>query len=292
MKAIIFGANGQDGYFLAGLLGKKQIDVVSVSRSGNGITGDVGNYGFVSKLIGQIRPQFIFHLAANSTTKHDAIFENHESISTGTLNILESARLFVPDSKIFLSGSAMQFKNDGFPINENTTFHASSPYSVSRIQSVYIGRYFREKFGLKVYIGYFFNHDSPLRTERHINQRIVKVIKRIAQGSSELIEIGDVDVRKEFNFAGDSVEAVWILVSQDRVFELVIGCGEAHSIREWLNYCSGRCRINWEDHFMIKKSYIPEYRILVSDPTLLISLGWSPKTTFNQLADMMMENKI
>src|SRR5277367_2342099 len=108
----------------------------------------------------------------------------------------------------------MQFKNEGLPIDELTPFEASSPYSVSRIQSVYAARYYRSVFGLEVYTGYFFNHDSPLRAENHVNQKIAAAVKRIGAGSNEKLYLGNINVRKEFNYAGELVEAVWILVNQ------------------------------------------------------------------------------
>jgi len=290
MKALIFGITGQDGHYLAALLQKRNIEVIGVSRTNGDLQGNVADYLFVESIIKKYQPTYIFHFAANSSTRHDTLFDNHNAISTGTLNILECVRLYCPASKVFLSGSAMQFKNEGLPINEKTPFEASSPYSVARIQSVYAGRYYRSVFGLRVYFGYFFNHDSPLRSERHVNQKIVSSVKRIAQGSSEKLEIGNIEVKKEFNYAGDVVDAVWILVNQDVVFEAVIGCGETHSIQEWTEYCFKKINKNWEDYVMLKDNFIPDYKILVSDSKLIQSLGWQPKVDFYKLADLMMEN--
>ncbi len=276
MKAIIFGANGQDGYYLSQLLLKKNISIIGISRTGLNLSkGDVSNRKFVDELIKQEKPEYIFHLAANSSTKHQHIFENHETISTGTINILESVFNHSPKTKVFLSGSAVQFENKGIPINEETPFAAISPYAVSRIHSVYAGRYYRN-LGIKVYIGYFFNHDSPLRTTRHVNQQIVAGVKMIAKGNSEKIELGNIDVRKEFNFAGDIMEAVWLLVNQEIHFELVLGSGKAYSIKEWLEYCFLTINKNWENYILINENYKPEYQILVSDPKKIISLGWKP----------------
>ena len=288
MNAIIFGANGQDGFYLNELLKKKGIAVKKVSRSGNNIIGDVSDYSFVESIIKSTKPDYIFHLAANSTTRHDVLFENHQSISTGTFNILEAVKLHSPFSKVFLSGSAVQFKNNGTPIDENTAFAPLSPYAVSRIQSVYAGRYYRNAFGIDVYVGYFFNHDSPLRTERHVNQKIAYVAKRIAQGKDEKFEIGNIDVKKEFNYAGDTVEAVWTLVNQSNIFETVIGTGIAYSIKDWLDCCFGKVGKDWREYVTINKNFKPEYEILVSEPTLIRSLGWIPKVDISQLADMML----
>jgi GDPmannose 4,6-dehydratase len=288
MTAIIFGANGQDGYYLSQLLLQQQLRVIGISRKGTGIQGDVGNYAFVEEQVKKYQPQFIFHLAANSTTRHYALFENHHAISTGTLNVLESVKLHCPQARVFISGSAMQFKNDGLPIDEQTEFEASSPYSVARIQSVYAARYYRKTFGLQVYAGYFFNHDSPLRTEQHVNQKIIKAVHRIARGSTEKLELGNIQVQKEFNYAGDVVEAVWQLISQGNVFEAVIGSGKAYSIQDWLAYCFEKAGKNWQDFVTIKHDYIPEYQILVSNPELIMRLGWKPKLSMHQLADLMM----
>lgn len=289
MKALIFGVNGQDGYYLNQLL-SKEMEVIGISTSANQwVRGDVGDLVFVEDLLKKSRPDYIFHFAANSTTRHDALFDNHHAIATGTLNILESVRKHCPDARVFLSGSAMQFKNENVPINERTPFDAGSPYSVARIHSTYAGRYYRQSFGINVYIGYFFNHDSPLRTERHVNKKVTAAVNRIANGSSERLELGNVDVQKEFNFAGDIVEAVWMLVNQNEVFEAVIGSGNAFSIKDWTEYCFKKINRNWQEYVSIKQDFIPEYKVLISNPQLIKSLGWRPKVNFYELADMMME---
>lgn len=290
MKALIFGISGQDGYYLSELLQTINIEVLGVSRSkGEWIKGDVADFAFVEALIKTHQPNYIFHFAANSTTNHSALFDNHKAISTGTLNVLESVRLHCPTARVFLSGSAMQFKNEGLLIDEKTPFEASSPYSVARIQSVYAGRYYRSAFGLRVYFGYFFNHDSPLRSEKYVNQKIVSSVKRIANGSDEKLELGSIDVKKEFNYACDVVEAVWTLINQDTVFEAIIGSGDAHSIKEWLEYCFKKINRNWEDYVIADLDFTPDYKILVSNPELIRSLGWAPKVDFYKLADIMME---
>lgn len=292
-KAIIFGISGQDGFYLSSLLGKEGIEVIGSSRT-QGIKGDVGNLFFVESLIKDHKPDYIFHLAADSSTKHHYLFENHNSISTGTINILESCRIYSPETKIFLAGSAMQFENNGTPISESTPFSANSPYSLARIQSTYAGRYYRDYFGMKVYVGFLFNHDSPRRAENHINQKIVRTIQRIKSGENVKLEIGSLDVRKEFNSADDIVEAIWILVNQDLIFECVIGSGESHSIEEWIKICCSVAGIKWKDYVIESKNFSPEYLNLVSSPKIINSIGWSPQNNIFTLAQKMMEesNKI
>lgn len=293
MKALIFGANGQDGFYLRELLARENVRAVGVSRRQSELTdvcGDVADFPFVAGIIKELQPDFVFHLAANSTTNHSALFDNHQAISTGALNILESVKLYSARTKVFLSGSAVQFENTGAPIDEQTTFAALSPYAVSRIHTVYAARYYRS-LGIAAYVGYFFNHDSPRRSVRHVNQKIAQAAKRIAAGSREILEIGDATVKKEFNFAGDAVAAAWVLINQNQVFEAVIGSGAAHSIAEWLELCFAHGGLDWKNHVTIKSDFKPEYQILISNPALLKSLGWQPRVNISELAKMMIEER-
>lgn len=292
MKAIIFGVTGQDGYYLKSLLLSKGLEVTGVARTSGDFTGDISDFKFVQSLVKDIKPHYIFHLAAISTTRHSAIFENHNAISTGTINVLEAVRLHSPETRVFLSGSAMQFQNDGKPISESTPFDGSSPYSVSRIQSVYMARYYRSRFFLKIYVGYFFNHDSCFRTENHVNQKIAAAARRIKEGSEERLQLGNIHVKKEFNFAGDFMEAVWAIVNQEKIFELIVGSGVSYSIQDWLECCFEKIGKDWRSYVDISDDYVPEYNILVSDPQILKDLGWRPKIGFGALVEKMMGDKL
>ncbi|HPN19367.1 MAG TPA: GDP-mannose 4,6-dehydratase [Chitinophagales bacterium] len=286
MTAIIIGANGQDGYYLSELLKVNGVTVVGVSKRGDFLRTDITKYEEVAALVKELQPSYIFHLAANSTTRHEVMFENHETICTGTLNILEAVKNYSPATKVFISGSGLQFVNNNQPIKETDPFEARDPYSISRIQSVYAARYFR-RLGLKVYVGYFFNHDSPRRTERHMAKKIAEAVKRIAAGSSEKLEIGDSTVIKEWTFAGDVVKGIWQLIQQDLVFEANIGSGKGYSIEEYLSVCFSIIHKDWKDHVILKNDFTPEYKQLVSDASLIFSLGWKPDVSFEQLAEMM-----
>lgn len=288
---IIFGSNSQDGFYLNELLNREQFEIVNISRSSGNIIGTVGDFDFVENVIKDLKPDYIFHFAANSTTSHDGTLENNNSISTGTLNILEAVRKHCLKSKVFISGSALQFKNNGLPIDENTPFDYTSTYAISRIHSVSLSRFYREKFGVKAYVGYFFNHDSPLRSERHINQKIIRHLFNIKNGSKEKLIIGNLNVKKEFSFAGDIVEAIWLLVNQDNVYETVIGSGVAYAIKDWISYCFEKYSLNWMEHVIIDENYKTDYDILVSNPMKIKSLGWNPKTNMFQLANMMLQSE-
>ena len=287
MKAVVFGSNGQDGAYLIELLQGKGIEAVGVSRSGALRQADVGRFASVESVVREVRPDLIFHLAASSTTRHDALFENHETISTGALNILECARRHCPAARVFLTGSGVQFRNDGQPIDEETPFEATSPYAVARIQSVFAARYYRT-LGMRTYVGYLFHHESPRRKPNHLSRLIALAARRISSGVQQELSLGDISVVKEWTFAGDTMRAVLCLVEQDDVFEAVIGSGEGHSVQEWLELCFSKVGLSWRNHVKIKEGFQAEYKHLLSRPQRIMSLGWKPEMTFAALAEMMM----
>jgi GDPmannose 4,6-dehydratase len=290
MKALIFGINGQDGFYLSQLLNDNSIEVIGASRSdGNWIQGNIADYTFVSSLIKKYTPEYIFHLAANSTTKHEALFENHETIATGTLNILESVKRFSPNSKVFISGSGLQFKNEGKPIKETDVFEAKDPYSVARIQSVYTARYYRS-LEIKTYVGYLFHHESPHRKEHHISKLTSNFIKNISSNPNNKLILGDISVEKEWAYAEDIVEGMFTLINQDEIYEVCIGTGITYSIEDWLKECFALKKLDYKNYIDVaKKSFTPEYNLLVSNTETINKLGWRPKTNFSQLAKIMME---
>jgi GDPmannose 4,6-dehydratase len=262
------------------------MDVIGVSPANSAVQGDVADYALVERIIGQNKPCFVVHLAAISTTRHDALFANHAAISTGSLNILEAVKRHSPATKVFITGSGVQFKNTGLPICETDEFDANSPYSVARIHTVYAGRYYRS-LGIKAYVGYLFHHESPFRGPSHVSKMIADAVRRIAAGSDEKITIGDVSVKKEWTFAGDVVEGMLALLSQDKVFEATIGSGIGYTIENWLQTCFESIGKNWKDYVVLRQGFKPEYSILVSNPRTINSLGWKPKVDFRQLAEMM-----
>jgi GDPmannose 4,6-dehydratase len=286
-RAIIFGANGQDGQYLSNLCGKNSIDVLGVSRSGTGRVGDVGNFNFVSETIAENKPDYVFHLAANSTTRHNALFENHATISTGTLNILESVHVHCRDCKVFITGSGLQFVNNGQPLSERDEFAATSAYVVSRNQSIFAARYYRS-LGIKAYVGYLFHHDSPLRSQSHVSAMVAMAAKRIAAGDTRQLMMGDLSVRKEWGHARDIVEGIWTLVNQDRVFESAIGTGVDFSIQDWVERCFSTLGLDWRDWVQQTHGFQAEYSRLLSNPSTMNDLGWHPRESLSSLAFEML----
>lgn len=291
MLALIFGGNSQDGHYLKKLFSVRNIEAIDISRSGNNIKGDVSEYECVEYFIKQYKPDYVIHLAAKSNTYHDALFENYNTIVTGTMNILEVIKRCSPTTKVFITGSGLQFKNDGSPISEKNQFDANSAYAVSRIQSVYAARYYRT-LGIQVYVGYLFHHESPYRKNIHVSKKIALAAKRIALGSGETLEIGDISFQKEWTHANDISLGIIKLLDQNQVFEATIGSGVSYSIEQWLDQCFSLLKLDWKNHTVIKTGYISKYSRLVSDPKTINTLGWYPQIKFDEMAEIVMRESV
>ncbi len=288
LNTLIFGASGQDGYYLSQLCQIRGMRAIGIARSaGEWSQGDIADYSQVESLIKHHQPTYVFHLAAQSTTRHSALFDNHATIATGTLNVLEAVYQHSPQSKVFITGSGVQFQNDGTPISETTPFAATSPYAVARIHSVYAARYYRS-LGLPVYVGYLFHHESPLRKPNHVSQMVVQAALQIHRRQQHALNIGDLLVEKEWTFAGDVVRGMLALVEQDQVFEAVIGSGQTHTIQDWVELCFSRLGLDWRDYTKSITGFRSEYPRLVSDPTVMRSLGWVPTVDLSELATLML----
>lgn len=287
-QALIFGINGQDGYYLSQILTEKGISVTGVSRSATEwLQGDVGDRSFVTELIKKEKPDYIFHLAANSRINHELLFEHQSTIVNGTLNILEAVWQYSPSSRVFITGSGFQFLNTGNPINEETIFSPNNVYSLARIQSVYAARYYRTK-GLMVYIGYLFHHDSPYRSHGHLNKKIVDAAKSAAAGKKISIEIGDIAVEKEFGYAADIAAGIWHLIQQNEIYEACLGTGKAYKIERWLDLCFSIVGKDWKEYVKLKSDYTPDFRRMLSDPSLINRSGWKAAVDITDLAHIMM----
>ena len=288
-KAVIFGASGQDGIYMTALCRRKGFETITVARSaGFDLRGSVADIDFTREIIRRHKPALVFHFAANSTTRHDALFENHETISTGTLNILENVRLHSPDTKVLITGSGVQFENKGEPISEKSPFEAGNAYAIARIQSVYAARYFRS-LGIRAYVAYLFHHESPYRHDTHVSKMITNKVKEILAGKKTKIVIGDPRVEKEWGFAGDIVEGIFTLTAQDDVFEATVGTGVTHSIMDFLRECFDLSGLALEENTQFLNDFRPEYKKLISDPSTIQKLGWKYKTDLRNLAKLMLE---
>ena len=288
--AIIFGANGQDGYYLRQLLEARKVSVKSISRSeGKWIKGDVGDRDLVRSIIALDKPSMVFHLAANSSVSHELLWEHQNTILRGTLNILESAYEYSPGTKVFITGSGLQFENKGEPIKVSDPFFAGDCYSLARIQSVYAARYYREK-GLSVKVGYLFHHDSPYRKARHLNRMIVDAALSVKNKIPAELEIADISIEKEFGYAGDIAKGILQLMMQEDIQEACIGTGKAWPIEKWLDICFSLAGADWKNHVKAKKDFVPAFKRLVADPADMLRIGWKPEVDIETLANMMMNS--
>ncbi len=290
-KALIFGINGQDGHYLQSILQKQNHEVIGVSRSNptnnSWIQGNVADQKLVTDLIKQSQPEYIFHLAAHSSTLHELLAEHQGTIVNGSLNILNAVSQFSPSTKVFITGSGLQFVNNEKPISEKDAFAGTNPYSLARIQSAFIARYFRSR-GIKTYIGYLFHHDSPYRTAKHLNRQIIEGVKRVKKGEPANLFIGDINVEKEFGYAADIAEGIFKLIRQEQYFEAAIGTGISYKVSDWLRTCFSLINEDWEKHTKVNNEFKPDFRKMVSDPTTMEKIGWKAKTQIEELAQLML----
>jgi GDPmannose 4,6-dehydratase len=285
----IFGASGQDGPYVATACRKRgALQIHTFSRSTKP-SCNVSCYDEVAQAIKSCRPDFVFQLAAESRTAHDALFDNHAAIATGALNILEAVRKHAPRAKVLLASSGLQFYNDGSTIHEHMSFEARSPYAASRIYATYLARYYREQMGITTYVAYLFHHESPSRTVRHTSKMIAMAAARASLGAHERLQLGDLDVEKEWAFAGDISEGMVQLIMQNDVSECVIGTGESHSIKDWLEACYSHVGLRWENYVETRPGFVAEYPRLVSNPKTIHALGWWPEIGFSKLAGMLVD---
>ena len=292
-RAIIFGAGGQDGFYLQKYLKESGFEVFSFThKSGDpAFRLDVSDFKNVSRVISKIRPNYIFHLAAVSSTQHKFIFENQAAIVNGALSILEAADSLVPESKIFIASSGLIFKNIGAPISEKDEFSVSSAYALARIEALKIARYYRQR-GRKVYIGYLFNHESPRRPRNSVARQIAGQVADIFLGLGTHISIGNMQVIKEWTWAGDIVSAIMLFVNQDDFFEVCIGDGIGKSIAEYATTCCEVCNISLNDHLTSLDNFYSEYSFLVCDSNKIRSIGWAPSLDLKGLSKQMISFEI
>lgn len=289
-SALIFGVTGQDGWYLSRICSREGVAVYGVSRSGGDgwVKGDVGDRRFVDDVIRELRCDYTFHLAADSTTRHEALFRNVNAIVSGSTNILEASLRHAPNSKVFLAGSALQFESGGELVSVSMPMAASSAYVIARNYASFAAKYYRT-LGLRTYVGYFCHHDSPLRRERHLSAKVASTVARIRNGSKEKLEIEYPEVIREFNFAGDVMEAVWMLVNQEDITNCVIGSGHGSSVRDWIELCFRLAALDWHEHVVVTPKGPPPFQRLVADSSMIRSIGWKPVTDIVGLAEMMLD---
>lgn len=288
--ALICGISGQDGAYLATFLLNKGYDVWGTSRDAqaslfsNLVALGVKNRlklismypeDFRSVLVAmrKCQPDEIYYLAGQSSVglSFEQPADTIQSIALGTLNILEACRMLDKPAKIYHAGSSECFGDTGgAPANESTPFHPRSPYAVAKSSAFWLVDNYREAYSLFACTGILFNHESPFRPSRFVTQKIISTAKRIAKGSSEKLALGRLDISRDWGWAPEYVEAMWLILQQETPEDYVIATGETNTLESFVATAFAELDLNWKDHVEQNEEFMR--------PTdLLLSVGDSSK---------------
>jgi len=303
-NALICGVSGQDGSYLAQLLLQKGYIVFGTSRDAQGSSfanlkklGIEDQVSYISMVPEDFRsvlvalrksnPDEIYYLAGQSSVglSFEQPAETMQSITMGTLNILEGCRMMEGKNnsiKIYHAGSGECFGDTkGEPANESTPFYPMSPYAVAKSSAYWLVNNYREAYSLYACTGILFNHESPLRPERFVTQKIIRAVKRIAQGSNEKLKLGRLDIARDWGWAPEYVEAMWLMLQQDQPQDFVIATGTTITLEEFVKTAFGQASLNWQDHVIQDHSLFrpTDLAIGCADPSRAIkNLGWKAST--------------
>jgi GDPmannose 4,6-dehydratase len=314
-RALIFGIAGQDGAYLAKLLLDKGYAVVGTSRDaelssfGNlkrlGVFGRVtcissavNDFRSVLQAIATSEPDEVYNLAGQSSVglSFQQPAETLESISVGTLNLLEAIRFINRPIRFYSAGSSECFGDTGEnPANELTPFRPRSPYAVAKAAAHWQVANYREAYGMYACSGILFNHESPLRPARFVTQKIIGTACRIAEGSRERLKIGNTSIVRDWGWAPEYVDAMWRMLQQDAPDDYVIATGKSHSLQELIIYAFGQQGLDWKAHTDVDSSLFRPTDIQVSrgDPTRAIAkLGWRAESFLPQIAAAMIQSEL
>ena len=266
--ALICGASGQDGAYLSKLLLDKGYDVVGTSRDAQTATfANLGRLGIakrvtlasmsptdfrsVLQVLQRVKPDEVYNLAGQSSVglSFEQPVETLESIVTGTLNLLEAIRFSGMPTRFYSAGSSEVFGDtEGAPANETTRFAPRSPYAVAKAASYWLVTNYRQAYRLHACTGILFNHESPLRPERFVTRKIVAAAARIADGSGESLFLGNIDIERDWGWAPEYVEAMWLMLQTEQPQDFVIATGETRSLRDFVTEAFASFGLNWADH--------------------------------------------
>jgi GDPmannose 4,6-dehydratase len=342
MKALITGITGQDGSYLAELLLSKGYEVhglvrrVALERPESRLTrinhikdklklhpGLIQNYVTIFNIIQDVKPDEIYHLAAQSfvAESFDDPFSTFEINVKGTHNLLESAKRSVPNAKIYFAASSEIFgKVHEIPQKETTKLHPRSPYGITKVTGFHLVQYYREAFGIFGCSGILFNHESPRRGFEFVTRKITQTVARMKHGKTNVLVMGNIDAKRDWGFAGDYVEMMWTMLQQETPDDYLVASGESHSVKEFIDEAFKIASLSYElidlheysdneadakvdelkKHtsklYVVKhpKYYRPaEVDILQGDMTKARTiLKWQHRVTFKELIKMMVEHDI
>lgn len=308
MKALLWGSTGQDGSYLTEFLLNKGYEVHGVIRRSSSFNtgridhllnnsnlhlhhGDITDAASVFDLTLDIKPTEIYNLAAQSHVRvsFELPVATVNSITMGTLNVLEAARR-LEDVRVYQASSSEMFGDVGGLQNELTPLKPRSPYGCAKVYAHHQTVNYREAYGLHASCGILFNHESPRRGETFVTRKITRALGRIKCKIQNELILGNIDAKRDWGFAGDYVEAMWLMLQQDEPDDYVIATGETHSVREFLDKSFSLVNLNWQDYVKFDQKYFrpTEINCLLGDATKAKNkLGWTPKTSFDQLVEKM-----
>jgi GDPmannose 4,6-dehydratase len=316
-KALITGITGQDGSYLAELLLDKGYDVHGLIRRASTFNtrridhiyrdphngqdvkmylhyGDLANTGNLVDLIYSVQPDEIYHLAAQSHVRVSFDLPEYTGDVTGlgTMRILEAIRKSGHKTRFYQASSSEMFGAAKPPQHENTPFEPRSPYAAAKIYAYWVTRNYREGYGLFSSNGILFNHESPRRGETFVTRKITRALAAILAGKQDTLYLGNLDAKRDWGYAPDYVAAMWKMLQHDEPGDFVIGTGEAHSVREFLDEAFGYVNLDWHDYVKIDPRYFrpTEVDYLLADYSKASNLfHWEPRVYFKDLVRIMVD---
>jgi GDPmannose 4,6-dehydratase len=317
-KALITGITGQDGSYLAELLLSKGYEVHGLIRRSSSFNtdridhlyrdphdrqamlflhyGDVTDGAGLRNVIHAVEPDEIYNLAAQSHVRlsFDQPVYTVEAGAVGTLQILEALRDSGLPARFYQASSSEMFgKAIETPQRETTPLHPRSPYGCAKAYAYWQSVNYREAYGLFACNGILFNHESPRRGETFVSRKITRAATRIKEGLQDKLYLGNLDAQRDWGFAGDYVEAMWLMLQQKRPDDFVIATGEVHTVREFVEAAFGLVGLDWQKHVEMDSRYLRPAEVdhLCGDATKArTELGWSPRVGFEELVRMMVEH--
>lgn len=309
-RALICGISGQDGAYLAKLLLEKGYEVIGTSRdamtaSFNNlirlgirervriVSMAVSDFGSVLTTIKSTAPDEIYNLAGQSSVglSFQQPVETMESIAMGTLHLLEAIRFVDRPIRCYSAGTAECFGDTGDePATEETPFHPRSPYAVAKVTAHHLVANYREAYGRFACTGILFNHESPLRQERFVTQKIVRAAVLIARGGAEKLHLGNLEIYRDWGWAPEYVEAMWLMLQRDKAEDFVIATGETASLQHFVERAFSRCGLDWRQHVVSDPGLLrpSDIRVGRANPgRAKARLGWVAKTHVDEVIDRM-----
>lgn len=311
-KALICGVTGQDGAYLAHLLLSKNYEVCGTSRDAQmsslrnlvqlGVRDSVqmksmalNDFRSVVQVITKFAPDEIYNLAGQTSVglSFEQPVEAFESIAQGTLNLLEALRFAGGRARLYNAGSSESFGDTrGAPANEESPFRPRSPYAVAKAASYWAVSNYREAYNMYACSGILLNHESPLRPERFVTQKIVAAASRIAGGSGQKLKLGDISIVRDWGWAPEYVEAMHLMLQQEKPDDFLIATGESNRLEDFVDAVFAAHGMNWHDHVEIDRAFFRPTDIAVSkgDPAKAKEkLGWQARSKMRDVARMMVE---